>query len=178
MRSADDVNTARKLLRDAGGHGGIVSKIERAEALECIDEIIDASDAIMIARGDLGVEIGDAELPAVQKDLIRKARSMNCVVITATQMMQSMIDSPIPTRAEVFDVANAVLDGTDAVMLSAETAAGHYPRQGGGGHGAGSVPRPRSRRPRACRTTVCTASSVESTRPSPWLPCTRPTTWA
>ena len=127
VRSADDVNTARKLLRDAGGHGGIVSKIERAEALECIDEIIDASDAIMIARGDLGVEIGDAELPAVQKDLIRKARSMNCVVITATQMMQSMIDSPIPTRAEVFDVANAVLDGTDAVMLSAETAAGHYP---------------------------------------------------
>ncbi|HIE54982.1 MAG TPA: pyruvate kinase, partial [Chromatiaceae bacterium] len=127
VRSADDVNTARKLLRDAGGQGGIVSKIERAEALECIDEIIDASDAIMIARGDLGVEIGDAELPAVQKDLIRKARSMNCVVITATQMMQSMIDSPIPTRAEVFDVANAVLDGTDAVMLSAETAAGKYP---------------------------------------------------
>ncbi len=127
VRCADDVNTARKLLREAGGHGGIVSKIERAEALECIDEIIDASDAIMIARGDLGVEIGDAELPAVQKELIKKARSMNCVVITATQMMQSMIDSPIPTRAEVFDVANAVLDGTDAVMLSAETAAGKYP---------------------------------------------------
>ncbi len=127
VRCADDVNAARRLLREAGGHGGIVSKIERAEALECIDEIIDASDAIMIARGDLGVEIGDAELPAVQKDLIKKARSMNCVVITATQMMQSMIDSPIPTRAEVFDVANAVLDGTDAVMLSAETAAGHYP---------------------------------------------------
>lgn len=127
VRSADDVNNARKLLREAGGQGGIVSKIERAEALEVIDEIIDASDAIMIARGDLGVEIGDAELPAVQKSLISKARSMNCVVITATQMMQSMIESPLPTRAEVFDVANAVIDGTDAVMLSAETAAGKYP---------------------------------------------------
>jgi pyruvate kinase len=127
VQSADDVHEARRLLREAGGSGGIVSKIERAEALEVIDEIIDASDAIMVARGDLGVEIGDAELPAVQKMLIRKARSMNCVVITATQMMQSMIDTQIPTRAEVFDVANAVLDGTDAVMLSAETAAGMYP---------------------------------------------------
>ncbi|WP_455381010.1 pyruvate kinase, partial [Acidihalobacter prosperus] len=126
-RSAEDVKTARRLLHEAGGHGGIVSKIERAEALEVIDEIIEASDVIMIARGDLGVEIGDAELPGVQKDLIHKARSMNRVVITATQMMESMIQNPIPTRAEVFDVANAVLDGTDAVMLSAETAAGRYP---------------------------------------------------
>ena len=105
----------------------MVAKIERAEALDNIDEIIDASDVIMVARGDLGVEIGDAELPAVQKELIHKARFMNCVVITATQMMESMIQNPIPTRAEVFDVANAVLDGTDAVMLSAETAAGRYP---------------------------------------------------
>jgi pyruvate kinase len=127
VRSAEDVNEARRLLREAGGKGGILAKIERAEAIDAIEEIIDASDAIMIARGDLGVEIGDAELPAVQKRLIKLARSMNCVVITATQMMQSMIDSPIPTRAEVFDVANAVLDGTDAVMLSAETAAGKYP---------------------------------------------------
>jgi pyruvate kinase len=127
VRSADDVNEARRLLREAGGKGGILAKIERAEAVDAIEEIIDASDAIMVARGDLGVEIGDAELPAVQKKLIKLARSMNCVVITATQMMQSMIDSPIPTRAEVFDVANAVLDGTDAVMLSAETAAGQYP---------------------------------------------------
>ena len=127
VRSAEDVNEARRLLREAGGKGGILAKIERAEAVDAIDEIIDASDAIMVARGDLGVEIGDAELPAVQKKLIKLARSMNCVVITATQMMQSMIDSPIPTRAEVFDVANAVLDGTDAVMLSAETAAGKYP---------------------------------------------------
>ncbi|AOU96850.1 pyruvate kinase [Acidihalobacter yilgarnensis] len=126
-RSADDVNEARRLLREAGGHGGIVSKIERAEALSAIEEIIEASDVIMIARGDLGVEIGDAELPGVQKDLIRKARAMNRVVITATQMMESMIQNPIPTRAEVFDVANAVLDGTDAVMLSAETATGRFP---------------------------------------------------
>lgn len=127
VRDANDVNRARDLLRAAGGKGGIVSKIERAEALDCIEDIIEASDAIMVARGDLGVEIGDAELPAVQKELIRKARSMNTVVITATQMMQSMIENPIPTRAEVFDVANAVLDGTDAVMLSAETAAGQFP---------------------------------------------------
>ncbi len=127
VRSAADVQEARRLLREAGGQGGIVSKIERAEALDCIEEIVDASDVIMVARGDLGVEIGDAELPAVQKRLIKLARAMNCVVITATQMMQSMIESPIPTRAEVFDVANAVIDGTDAVMLSAETAAGAYP---------------------------------------------------
>jgi len=126
-RNAADVKLARTLLRTAGGQGGIIAKIERTEALENIDEIIDASDAIMIARGDLGVEIGDDQLPAVQKSLIKKARDKNCVVITATQMMESMRTNPIPTRAEVFDVANAVLDGTDAVMLSAETAAGDYP---------------------------------------------------
>ncbi len=126
-RCADDVHLARELLREAGGHGGIVAKIERAEAVDDIEEIVAASDAIMIARGDLGVEIGDAELPAVQKRFIRIAREMNRAVITATQMMESMIENPIPTRAEVFDVANAVLDGTDAVMLSAETAAGKYP---------------------------------------------------
>jgi pyruvate kinase len=95
--------------------------------LDNIESIITASDAIMIARGDLGVEIGDDQLPAVQKRLIKMARNMNCVVITATQMMESMRENPIPTRAEVFDVANAVLDGTDAVMLSAETATGAYP---------------------------------------------------
>ncbi len=126
-RNAADIHEARELLRQAGGHGGIIAKIERAESLVAIDEIIAASDIIMIARGDLGVEIGDAELPAVQKHLIHQVRSMNRVVITATQMMQSMVESQIPTRAEVFDVANAVLDGTDAVMLSAETATGHYP---------------------------------------------------
>ncbi len=126
-RSADDVNEARELLRKAGGKGGIVAKIERVEAIEAIEEIIAAADVIMIARGDLGVEMGDAELPALQKEIIKMARSMNRVVITATQMMESMIENKIPTRAEVFDVANAVLDGTDAVMLSAETATGKYP---------------------------------------------------
>ena len=126
-RNAADIHEARELLRQAGGHGGIVAKIERAESLNGIEDIIAASDVIMIARGDLGVEIGDAELPGVQKRLIQLARSMNRVVITATQMMQSMVEHHIPTRAEVFDVANAVLDGTDAVMLSEETAAGNYP---------------------------------------------------
>ena len=126
-RSADDINLARELLHNAGGYGGIVAKIERAEALNALEEIIEAADVVMIARGDLGVEIGDAELPSVQKKIIKIARSMDRVVITATQMMQSMIESPIPTRAEVFDVANAVIDGTDAVMLSAETATGKYP---------------------------------------------------
>ncbi|MCG8123242.1 MAG: pyruvate kinase [Candidatus Thiodiazotropha taylori] len=129
VRNADDVKEARRLLEEAGGQGGIVAKVERAEALDCIEEIIQASDVIMVARGDLGVEIGDAELPAVQKEMIKKARGMNSVVITATQMMQSMIENPIPTRAEVFDVANAVMDGTDAVMLSAETSVGKYPHK-------------------------------------------------
>jgi len=126
-RSAADIEEARSLLKAASGNAGIVAKIERAEALEAIDEIIIASDVIMIARGDLGVEIGDAELPAIQKELIHKARVMDRVAITATQMMESMIENPIPTRAEVFDVANAVLDGTDAVMLSGETAVGKNP---------------------------------------------------
>ena len=126
-RTAADVNQCRELVRAQGSDASIVTKVERAEAIENIDEIIEASDVIMVARGDLGVEMGDAELPALQKSLIKKARSMNKVVITATQMMESMIDSPIPTRAEVFDVANSVLDGTDAVMLSGETAVGKYP---------------------------------------------------
>jgi pyruvate kinase len=129
VRNGDDVMEARRLLEEAGGTGGIIAKVERAEALDSIEEIIKASDAIMVARGDLGVEIGDAELPAVQKEMIKTAREMNCVVITATQMMQSMIENPIPTRAEVFDVANAVMDGTDAVMLSAETSVGKFPHK-------------------------------------------------
>lgn len=128
-RSADDIHLARRLLQEAGGEAGIVAKIERAEAVQpgVMEEIIEASDAIMVARGDLGVEIGDARLPQIQKDLIAKAREMDRVVITATQMMESMIENPLPTRAEVLDVANAVFDGTDAVMLSAETASGKYP---------------------------------------------------
>ncbi len=126
-RSAADVIEARELFREAGGRGDIVAKIERAEAVDALEEILTASDAVMIARGDLGVEVGDAELPALQKKIIRMARELNRVAITATQMMESMIEHQIPTRAEVFDVANAVLDGTDAVMLSAETASGKYP---------------------------------------------------
>ena len=127
VRSASDVEETRRLLREAGGHGLIVAKIERTEALACIDSIIEASDAIMVARGDLGVEMGYAELTGMQKHIIRRTRHANKVVITATQMMESMISSPTPTRAEVSDVANAVMDGTDAVMLSAETAIGKYP---------------------------------------------------
>jgi pyruvate kinase len=128
-RCADDLHLARKLLADVDCHASIVAKVERAEAMqeEVMDEIILASDVIMVARGDLGVEIGDANLPAAQKLLISRARQLDRAVITATQMMESMIENPIPTRAEVFDVANAVLDGTDAIMLSAETAAGKYP---------------------------------------------------
>lgn len=126
-RCADDLHEARQLLHDVGCNACIVSKVERAEAIEAMDEIILASDVVMVARGDLGVEIGDANLPAVQKTLIRRSRELNRAVITATQMMESMIENPIPTRAEVFDVANAVVDGTDAIMLSAETAAGKYP---------------------------------------------------
>ena len=128
-RSAADLNKARALMHDAGGDAAIVSKIERAEAVEqpVLDGIIEASDVIMVARGDLGVEIGDAALPLTQKKLIKRARNMNCAVITATQMMETMIENTIPTRAEVFDVANAVMDGTDAVMLSGETAVGKHP---------------------------------------------------
>lgn len=126
-RSAADIEAARELIRALGGRAGIIAKIERAEALEHAAEIIAASDAIMIARGDLGVEIGDARLPPAQKMLVALARRQHRVVITATQMMESMIEHPLPTRAEVFDVANAVLDGTDAVMLSGETSVGAYP---------------------------------------------------
>ena len=126
-RSAADVEEARTLLRAAGGHGGIVAKIERAEAVKAIEEIIAAADVVMVARGDLGVEIGDAAVPPVQKRIIKLAREQNKIAITATQMLESMIENAIPTRAEVSDVANAVLDGTDAVMLSAETAAGKHP---------------------------------------------------
>ena len=129
-RSAADMQEARELLGEAGKEIGLIAKVERAEAVAddaTLDGIISASEAVMVARGDLGVEIGDAQLIGVQKRLIKRARSLNRAVITATQMMETMISSPLPTRAEVFDVANAVLDGTDAVMLSAETAAGDFP---------------------------------------------------
>lgn len=129
-RSADDICLAKKLIEAEGSQAGIIAKIERAETvanIDTLDAIINASEGVMVARGDLGVEIGDAELIGVQKEIIHRARVLNRIVITATQMMESMITNPHPTRAEVFDVANSVLDGTDAVMLSAETATGAYP---------------------------------------------------
>jgi pyruvate kinase len=126
-KSGADMYMARELMRAAGGHAVLIAKVERAEAIGVLEEILNASDAIMVARGDLAVEVGDAAVPALQKRMIRLAREKNKLVITATQMMESMIVSPVPTRAEVSDVANAVLDGTDAVMLSAETASGRYP---------------------------------------------------
>ena len=126
-REAADIEQARTLLRAAGGEARLVAKIERHEAVENLPGIIEASDVIMVARGDLGVEMGYAELTGLQKTIIHETRARNKVVITATQMMESMIQSPVPTRAEVSDVANAVMDGTDAVMLSAETATGRYP---------------------------------------------------
>ncbi|MFN7835204.1 MAG: pyruvate kinase [Burkholderiaceae bacterium] len=126
-KSGADMVMARELMRAAGGHAQMIAKIERCEALDNLPEILNACDGMMVARGDLAVEIGDAAVPAVQKRLIRQAREYNKLAITATQMMESMIENPVPTRAEVSDVANAVLDGTDAVMLSAETAAGRFP---------------------------------------------------
>jgi pyruvate kinase len=126
-RDAQDIRYARELLTAAGGRAGIIAKIERAEAIQQIDEIIEAADGVMVARGDLAVEIGDAEVPSAQKLIIWRARVLDKPVITATQMMESMIKSPVPTRAEVSDVANAVLDYTDAIMTSAETAVGDYP---------------------------------------------------
>jgi pyruvate kinase len=127
VRRAADIEQARELVRAAGSEARIVAKIERHEGVENLPGIIDASDVIMVARGDLGVEMGYAELTGLQKTIIHQTRARNKVVITATQMMESMIHSPVPTRAEVSDVANAVMDGTDAVMLSAETATGRHP---------------------------------------------------
>jgi len=130
VSSSGDIDQARSLLAEVGLSPSIVAKIERAEVVadtDLLDNIIQASDGIMVARGDLGVEVGDAQLIGIQKDLIARTRRLDRLVITATQMMESMISNSMPTRAEVFDVANAVLDGTDAVMLSAETAVGEYP---------------------------------------------------
>jgi pyruvate kinase len=130
-KSATDMEMARQLANVAGESTrhkpAMIAKIERSEAIPVLEQILRASDGIMVARGDLAVEVGNAAVPALQKRMIRMAREMDKVVITATQMMESMILAPVPTRAEVSDVANAVLDGTDAVMLSAETASGKYP---------------------------------------------------
>lgn len=130
VSSAEDIFQTRRLLAEHQLEPAIIAKIERAEVVaneEILNGILTASDGVMVARGDLGVEVGDAQLIGIQKELISRARQMDRVVITATQMMESMINNSMPTRAEVFDVANAVLDGTDAVMLSAETAVGKYP---------------------------------------------------
>ncbi len=155
-----------------------MAKIERAEAVaddETLDKLIAASDAVMVARGDLGVEIGDAELIGIQKKIIQHARRNNKAVIVATQMMESMIQNPMPTRAEVSDVANAVLDNTDAVMLSAESAAGSYPIEA-----VQAMARicqvPKSTRPTRSPATACTPPSNVATKASPWRPCTPPTT--
>ena len=130
-KSATDMMMARQLANIAGevfNHKPqMIAKIERAEAIPVLQEILDASDGIMVARGDLAVEVGNAAVPALQKRMIKMARASNKLAITATQMMESMIVNAVPTRAEVSDVANAVLDGTDAVMTSAETASGRYP---------------------------------------------------
>lgn len=128
-REARDIEEVRSLLEAAGGHANVVAKIERAEAVRNIESIIDASDIIMVARGDLAVEVGYAAMTSLQKRLIHLTRSRNKISITATQMLESMIKHASPTRAEASDVANAVMDGTDAVMLSAETAIGEYPVQ-------------------------------------------------
>lgn len=127
VRNAEDVLETKQLVAKQGGSAGVIAKIERCEALDRLEEIIALSDGVMIARGDLAVEIGDAKVPLVQKEIIHLARSMDKPVITATQMMESMVKSTVPTRAEVSDVANAVLDNTDAVMLSEETAVGDHP---------------------------------------------------
>lgn len=126
-RNAEDINEARQLIKNANGNSAIIAKIERVEAVAAIDEIIISSDGVMVARGDLAVEIGDAEVPMTQKHIIQRARTLDKPVIIATQMMESMIHSPVPTRAEVSDVANAVLDHADCVMCSAETATGEFP---------------------------------------------------
>jgi pyruvate kinase len=126
-RDGKDIEQARALLREAGGQGHLLAKIERHESVANLQGILGAADAMMVARGDLGVEMGYAELTGLQKTIIYQSRNQNRAVITATQMMESMINNPVPTRAEVSDVANAVMDGTDAVMLSAETAVGKYP---------------------------------------------------
>ena len=128
-RSAADILEIKAILKQLGSTAGVIAKIERVEAIAALDEIIVASDAVMVARGDLGVEMGFAELPAIQKHIITRARELDKAVVTATQMMESMIQNSIPTRAEVSDVANAVVEGTDAVMLSGETAVGDYPLQ-------------------------------------------------
>src|SRR5213078_1080370 len=127
VRTAADIRDLRKLIAEAGSRAGVIAKIEKADAIDALDEILAESDAVMVARGDLGVEIGPAAVPLLQKRIILHSLERGKPVITATQMLESMIHQPEPTRAEASDVANAILDGTSAVMLSGETAVGEYP---------------------------------------------------
>ena len=127
VRKAEHVRAVADIIRQFGGTQRVVAKIENAEGIENMDEIIDAADAIMVARGDMGVELPPEDVPIVQKRIIKKCNEAGKPVITATQMLDSMVRSPRPTRAEATDVANAIFDGTDAVMLSGETAVGRYP---------------------------------------------------
>ena len=129
VKQAQDIHFAKELIQSHGGHAGVIAKIERKEALDQLDSIIAASDGVMVARGDLALEIGDAQVPLVQKQILAKARKLIKPVIIATQMMESMITNKVPTRAETSDCANATLDGCDAVMLSAETAIGEHPQE-------------------------------------------------
>ena len=177
-KSGADMYMARELMRAAGGKAFLIAKIERAEAVgeAALLDIMRGSDGIMVARGDLAVEVGDASVPALQKKMIRLARQENKLTITATQMMESMISSPVPTRAEVSDVANAVLDGTDAVMLSAETRERQV--SGRGDRGDGTASASRSSRPSRSTSsrTSSTACSRASTSRSRWRRCSPPTT--
>ena len=181
-KSATDMEMARQLGNVAGEQWRhkpqLIAKIERSEAIPALEAILKASDGIMVARGDLAVEVGNAAVPALQKRMIRMAREMDRVAITATQMMESMIVNPVPTRAEVSDVANAVLDGTDAVMLSAETAAGQLSGRDGRDDGV-DLRRGRAA-PRRSRSTPAspTRPSAASTSRSRWRRCSPPTTSA
>ena len=177
-KSGADMYMARELLRAAGGKALLIAKIERAEAIgaRAGRHHATARDGIMVARGDLAVEVGDAAVPALQKRMIRLAREHNKLTITATQMMESMIASPVPTRAEVSDVANAVLDGTDAVMLSAETAARQVPGGDGRGDGRICVEAEKSQPLDARPATSSTACSRASTSRSRWRRSSPPTT--
>ena len=127
MRTSEDIHYARREMRKLGGTIPLIAKIEKHEALDNLDAILESVDGLMVARGDLGLEIAQERIPTVQKDMIRRANHLGKPVITATQMLRSMVWNPRPTRAEVTDIANAILDGTDALMLSEETAAGEYP---------------------------------------------------